>query len=250
MWDHSVNVHIPVSIEEIVLKNKPSRQKNQPLAALPTYTIPEAATFLAMSPNTLFEWYSGDNPILRPSAFVRNIALLSFRDLEEVYKIYLLRSKHQKSLQYLRKAMQDARQKTGSEHPLLDHEIEVMERLALIIPGHGRRKRRAIVLGDDSVPDYIPEVVKAWGVRISKDRDEILPWRFAADDDRSTPVSMNPEVMSGRLVLTGTRIPLSMIWGRKLAGERIEDVARDYRIDPIQVRQALAHIDKTIPKVA
>lgn len=231
-------------------KDKPSRQKNQPLATLPTYTIPEAAISLAMNPKTLFEWYAGENPVLKPSAFVRNIALLSFRDLEEAYKIYLLRSKHGKSLQYLRKAMHDARKQTGSEHPLLDHEIDVMDRLALIVPGRGIRKRRAIALGDDSVPDYIPEVVKAWGARISKDRDEILPWRFAADDDKSTPVSMNPEVMSGRLVLTGTRIPLSMIWGRERAGELIEDVARDYRIDPTQVRQALAHIDKTIPKVA
>ncbi len=217
---------------------------------LPTYTIPEAATFLAMSPSTLFDWYAGGDPILKPSAFVRNIALLSFRDIEEVYKIHLLRSKYKKSLQYLRKAMTDARAHTGSSHPLLSHEIDVMERLALVIPGRGRRKRRAVVLGDSSVPDYIPEVVKAWGVRISVERDEILPWRFAADDDESTPVSMNPEVMSGRLVLRGTRIPLAMLWGRKLAGERVEDVARDYRLDPVQVQQALAHIDKTIPKVA
>src|SRR5262245_33678678 len=234
----------------MVLKNKPARRPGQPLATLPTYTIPEAATFLAMSSRTLLEWYAGDSPILRPSGYVRNIPLLSFRDLEEAYKVHLLRSKHEKSLQYLRKAMTHARQMTGSEHPLVEHEIDVMNRLALIIKGAGRRKRRAVVLGDPAVPDYFPEVVKAWGVRISKERDEILPWRFAAEDDESTPVSMNPEVMSGRLVLRGTRIPVNMIWGRRLAGERVEDIARDYRIDPRQVQQALAHIDKALPKVA
>jgi uncharacterized protein (DUF433 family) len=241
-----------------VYYNKPIRQPKQPLAELPTYTIPEAATFLALKAGTLYDWYAGEHSILKPSGHLRiarrsshtNIALLSFRDLEEAYKIHLLRSKHSKSLQYLRKAMSDARDKTGSEHPLLTHEIDVMNRLALIVPGRGRRKRRAIPLGDSSIPDYIPEVVKSWGVRISTTRNEIFPWRYAADDDTSTPVAMNPEVMSGRLVLTGTRIPVNILWGRMRAGEKVKQIADDYRIDERQLGQALAHIDQALPKVA
>jgi uncharacterized protein (DUF433 family) len=162
----------------------------------------------------------------------------------------LLRSKHSKSMQYLRDALPDAREKSGSNHPLLTHEIDIMDRLALIFPGRGRRKRKAVVLGDESIPDYIPEVVKSWGLRIARDRDEIFPWRYAAEDDTSTPVSLNPEVMSGRLVLSGTRIPLNMLWGRAIQGEKPEEIAEDYRIDVKQVRQALSHIDKTLPKVA
>jgi uncharacterized protein (DUF433 family) len=229
---------------------KPIRGFGQALVELSTYTIPEAATFLAMNPARLYDWYAGGHPILKASGQIGNVLLLSFRDLEEAYKVYLLRSKHTKSLQYLRIAMSEARSWSGSEHPLLTHEIDVMERLAFIIPGRGKRKRRAIVLGDPSVPDYFPEVVKAWGVRISRGRKEILPWRYASDDDASTPVSLNPEIMSGRLVLTGTRIPVNMLWGRMKTGEKIEDIADDYRIDALQVRQALAHIDKALPKVA
>lgn len=231
-------------------KNKPIRQPEQPLRLLPTYTLSEAASFLAMSQHKLFDWYAGTNPILKPSGHVGKVILLSFSDLEEVYKIHLLRAKHNKSLQYLRGAFTDAREKTGSEHPLLTHEIDVMKRLALIVPGRGRRKRRAVTLGDNTVPDYFPEVVKTWGVRISKTRDEIFPWRYADRDDASTPVSLNPEVMSGRLVLSGTRIPVNMLWGRAKSGEKIEAIAEDYRIDAKQVRQALAHIDKAISKVA
>jgi uncharacterized protein (DUF433 family) len=231
-------------------KNKPTRALRQPLRSLPTYTIREAATFLAMSAGTLFSWYAGVRPILKPSGFVGKVALLSFEDLEEVYKIHLLRSKHRKSMQYLRDALPDARDHSGSDHPLLTHEIDVMDRLALIFPGRGRRKRRAVILGDSTRPDYIPEVVKSWGVRISKDHDEIFPWRYAADDDASMPVSLSPEIMSGRLVLSGTRIPVNMLWGRVLKGEKTEAIAEDYRLDVRQVRQALAHIDKTLPKVA
>jgi uncharacterized protein (DUF433 family) len=233
-----------------VYRNKPIRGPNQPIRSLPTYTIGEAATFLAMSAGTLFSWYAGARPILKPSGFIGNVALLSFEDLEEAYKVHLLRSKHSKSMQYLRDALPDAREKSGSNHPLLTHEIDIMDRLALIFPGRGRRKRKAVVLGDESIPDYIPEVVKSWGLRIARDRDEIFPWRYAAEDDTSTPVSLNPEVMSGRLVLSGTRIPLNMLWGRAIQGEKPEEIAEDYRIDVKQVRQALSHIDKTLPKVA
>jgi uncharacterized protein (DUF433 family) len=146
--------------------------------------------------------------------------------------------------------MSDARDKTGSKHPLLTHEIDVMDRLALIVPGRGKRKRRAITLGDPSVPDYFPEVVKAWGIRISKARAEIFPWRYASQDDTSMPVSLNPEIMSGRLVLRGTRIPVNILWGRVKLGEKVENIAEDYRLETTQVQQALTHIDETIPKVA
>jgi uncharacterized protein (DUF433 family) len=237
-------------IESSVLHRKPIRAPKQLIAELPTYTIPEAAEFLAMTAARLYDWYAGDNPILKASGSIGNILLLSFRDLEEAYKVFLLRSKHYKSLQYLRKAMSDARDKTSSNHPLLTHEIDVMERLALIVPGRGKRRRKAITLGDPYTPDYFPEVVKAWGVRISKTKDEIFPWRYASVDDRSTPVSLNPEIMSGRLVMTGTRIPVHMLWGRMRTGERVEDIADDYRIDAVRVWQALAHIDKTVPKMA
>ena len=56
--------------------------------------------------------------------------------------------------------------------------------------------------------------------------------------------------MSGRLVLSGTRIPVNMLWGRTKSGEKVEEIAEDYRIDVTQVRQALAHVDQALPKVA
>lgn len=238
------------TLELAVYHKKPTRQPRQPLGDLPTYTIPEAAVFLAIKTSRLQDWYAGDHPILKASGNIGTIPLLSFHDLEEAYKVYLLRSKHAKSLQYLRRALSDARYKTRSEHPLLTHDIDVMRRLALIIPGRGRRRRRAVTLGDPNTPDYFPEVVRAWGVRISKSRDEILPWRYADQDNISTPVSLNPEVMSGRLVLKGTRIPVNMLWGRARGGEKVEDIADDYHIDVVQVRQALAHVDQALPKVA
>ena len=70
----------------------------------------------------------------------------------------------------------------------------------------------------------------------------IFPWRFAATDHQSRPVSMNPRIMSGRLVVSGTRIPVSVLLGRKRAGTRVDEIAADYGLDRKIVQQALTQI--------
>ena len=82
-----------------VLTQKPSREKGQDIRTLPTYTIPEAATCIALSQRTLFSWYDGEEPILKASGSFGDIHLLSYRDLEEAYRVYLLRAKFHFSLQ-------------------------------------------------------------------------------------------------------------------------------------------------------
>jgi uncharacterized protein (DUF433 family) len=240
--------------EDDVHKNKPVRRPDEPLREFPTYTLAEAAASLALSERTLFDWYAGANPVLKPSALVKGNILLSFRDLEEAYKIYILRTKHDLSLQYLRIAMTDLRNEYNTEHPLLDSgkDLAVFGKLVRNIPGSGRRPRRSVAVGSPETSTFIPEVVKTWGKRIVsiQGRDQIFPWRYFETDKESRPVSIDPEVMSGRLVLTGTRIPVVVLWGRLKAGETIEAIARDYHLAPKQVRQALIHIDKTLEKVA
>jgi hypothetical protein len=43
-----------------MLNRKPTRKPGQDISSVPTYTIPEAAAFLAISSRTLFSWYEGD----------------------------------------------------------------------------------------------------------------------------------------------------------------------------------------------
>jgi len=71
----------------------------------------------------------------------------------------------------------------------------------------------------------------------------IYPWRYAATDRVSRPVSMNPKIMSGRLVISGTRIPVNVILGRKRSGAKVAEIAKDYGLDSDTVQKALAHID-------
>ena len=233
---------------ENVLRHRPIRKPGEELYTHPVYIIPEVAEYLAIEPWTLQSWYAEE--ILKPSGWYgeqERFPLLSFRDAEEAYKIHLLRTKFDYSLQYLRKALTKARQRSRSEHPLITHNFVVFKELCIEMPGRTKRDRQIESLGPVQRPLLIPEVTDAWGKRIVsgvKGRNQIFPWRFAAKDEVSKPVSLDPEVLSGRLVVTGTRIPVVILRNRKSKGESPSSIAADYGIDEDVVRKALEHIGK------
>lgn len=241
-----------------MLSNKPTRKPRQDARTLPTYTLPEAASILAINRWTLADWYEGDKPLLRASGSYLdngNIKLLSFRDLEEAYKVHLLRTKHGKSMQYLQEALVDARRETGSEHPLLDHKVIVFKYLALDSPPKGKRPRRMIPLGTPSQMSlYLAPVIETWGKRIIEDEHgkgtQIFPWWDAEDDEVSRPVSVAPNVLSGRLVVTGTRIPVEVLSSYFASGKTIEQITELYRLDVSTVRKALQHLEPPLQKVS
>jgi len=96
-------------------------------------------------------------------------------------------------------------------------------------------------LGKKPGQQLVEEVANMFAERIEAGRF-IFPWRFAATDHQSRPVSMNPRIMSGRLVVTGTRIPVTVLWGRKRAGAKVTEIAKDYGLDRDTVEKALTHI--------
>jgi uncharacterized protein (DUF433 family) len=226
-----------------VYKNKPIRKPGQDIRQLPTYTIPEAAEFLAIHPRTLFSWYEGDEPILKASGNYGTIDLLSYRDIEEAYRVHLLREKHAFTFQFLRKSMRNARKMFRSQHPLqrLDAVKECLRDLIYDKPRRGESPRTITSLGLKPGQQIVKEVADLFAERIVPDK-AIYPWRFAATD-ASKPVCISPRILSGRLVITDTRIPVQTLWGHRRAGAKVEEIAKDYRLDPEAVYKALAHID-------
>lgn len=226
-----------------MLKHKPVRKPRQDIRTLPTYTIPEAAAFLAIVPRTLFSWYEGDEPILRASGKYGSIHLLSYLDIEEAYRVYLLREKYQFPLQFLRKSMRNARRMFRSQHPLqrADAVKKCMKDLVYDKPARGSNPRTITSLGRLPGQQLVDEVVDLFAERIEAGKF-IYPWRYATTDHQSRPVSMNPHIMSGRLVVTGTRIPVTTLLARKKSGEKASNIAKDYGLDNEAVEKALAHI--------
>ncbi len=231
--------------------NKPFRKPRQDIRTVPTYTIPEAAKFLAINSNTLFAWYKGKEPVLVASGKIGNINLLSYRDIEEAYRVYLLREVHEMSLQLLRRSMQYARTEFKNKHPLQNARAikKLFKDLVFDIPARGKHPRTVTSLGRNPGQLVVEQVVDLFSMRISKE-DFIFPWRFAAQDHDSRPVSMNPHILSGRLVVTGTRIPVDVLAEGMQSGKEIVDIARDYELDGETVKKALIHIGKIRQKAA
>jgi hypothetical protein len=121
---------------ESVLRNKPVRASGQDLLEFPTYTIPEAAIFLGVSRITLWKWFSGDDPILKPSGYVHgnksDLPLLSFQDAAEAYAIYMLRVRHGFSMQSIKRNIRNLPKYSSAERPLVSENLKVLEKRLLL----------------------------------------------------------------------------------------------------------------------
>jgi len=219
------------------------RAKGQDIRSVPTYTIPEAAAFLAISPRTLFSWYEGYDPILKSSGCLGTVHLLSYRDLEEAYRLFLLREKHRFSLQFLRRSMGNARRIFHSRHPLqrADAVRKCLNDLVYCQQARAGKPNTTTSLGRKPGQQMIEEVVGLFAERIESN-NFIFPWRYAATDHQSRPVSINPNIMSGRLVVAGTRIPVTTIVGMKRGGMTAKAIAQDFSLDVDTVEKAIVHL--------
>lgn len=225
-----------------MLRNKPARAKGQDIRTVPTYTIPEAADFLAINRRTLFSWYEGDEPVLKSTGQMGLVHLLSFRDLEEAYRVFLLREKHHFPLQFIRRSMRNARRMFRSMHPLqrVDAIQQCLDDLVYLQRARKGREQVVTSLGKKPGQQLVNEVVSLYAERIDVG-EFIFPWRFAATDHVSRPVSINPNIMSGRLVVSGTRIPVTTIVGMKRAGMSEKAIAEDFSLDIQTIKKAIAH---------
>jgi len=65
-------------------------------------------------------------------------------------------------------------------------------------------------------------------------------------DDWKKRIQIKPEIMGGKPVIKGTRVPVEVIVGSLAGGMTIEEVCREYRIKPEDVRAALAYAAETL----
>jgi uncharacterized protein (DUF433 family) len=139
--------------------------------------------------------------------------------------------------------MLNARKMFRSQHPLqrADAVKECLKDLVYDKPARGGQPRTVTSLWQRPGQQLVKEVVDLFGERIVAGRF-IFPWRYAATDHQSRPVSMNSEIMSGRLVVAGTRIPVTVLSEEKRSGSSSAEIARDYGLEREIVEKALIHV--------
>ena len=136
------------------------------------------------------------------------------------------------------------RKSSGRGRPLLRQLGVIKEFQALVVPS--RQKGRVIhtdIAGDENL--VFEDFVKTLAVRIKRDARgkpvQLYPGDSTIED--SLPVSMDPDVMSGELVVTGTRIPASRIMANYLAGKSAEQIADSYRLSRDLVWKVVRHFE-------
>ena len=239
-----------------MLRGKPSRQSGQDLRDVPTYTIPEAAQALGMPSRTLRSWYRDYN-LLKASGQVGSVTLLSFHDVSEAYVLEVIRKLCRFDIGTLREIVSNARRETPYSRPLLEADLKiVLNNVVFDSPEQGTSPRTSVDLAHHRNL-VIVGLVDTIGMRVLKDRQQIpcriYPWRHLGSNGENvpvTPVTIDPTIMSGRPVVTGTRIPVTLLAGLRRSGRSVEDIASMYDLPADLLRKALRHVDRSVSQVA
>jgi uncharacterized protein (DUF433 family) len=213
------------------------------------YSIPEAAGYLAMPERTMRRWFLGERRLFKPSYHHRGDVLLSFNDVTEAYIIGVLRDHYDFKPTKLRKIVQALRRKSKLDKPLA-------QRAFYAIPEFQSFVDVRIVKGQKTNVDLahdgnlvFDQFVTALGKRVQRDRRgracRLYPWRESRSDE--SPLSMDPDVLSGELVVSGTRIPATMLYQKMLSGKTAEEIASSYHLEPDLIRKVLNYFEREKP---
>jgi uncharacterized protein (DUF433 family) len=88
--------------------------------------------------------------------------------------------------------------------------------------------------------------VTALGKRIERDSKgrAVRIYPSMNTESEEVPVSMDPDVLSGELVVSGTRIPATLLYAKKLSGKTAEEIASSYHLEPELIRKVLSHFER------
>jgi len=238
-----VRAHARIFRESDTVKRIP-RRPNQSLRDFPTYTIPEAALYLGIPVRTLRYWVL-DHPIWPVAGREMSTPLLSFRDVAQAYYVELVRKHFSLTTLQTRRVMEAAAKESKSPYPLLKNNIKLFyKHVVMDKPARGKQPRRIIDLSHNRQL-ALPAIIDSVATRIRWDSHQeptqLFPWRhWTGPGDDARPVSMRPDVMSGRLVIAGTRIPVQTVLLRS-TNESISAIAKDYELPERSIQQALSH---------
>lgn len=209
------------------------------------YSIPEAATFIAVPARTMRRWFLGEQRFFIPSFHSGTNVLLSFNDVTEAYIVEALRNHWDFGPHSIRKILAQLRKSTKLERPLIQRPLAVIpefKSVVAMVPSKGRTIYPDVAHDQNLV---FADFVRAMGMRIKRDARgkpvRIFPWRDSESQEQ--PVSMDPDVMSGELVVTGTRIPAVRIYANYVAGKSPEKIADSYSLPHELVGKVIQHFE-------
>ncbi len=163
--------------------------------------------------------------------------LLSFRNLTELHVLSALRREYAVKLQAIRRAVLFLRNHFHTEHPLADRSIET-DGVGIFIREFGN-----ILNVSDRGQREMRQVIESFLKRIERDKmgniAKLYPFTSTKIDTSKRAVVIDARLQFGRPWIRGTGIPTTILIERFTAGDKIEDLANDYKVDTIDIEEAL-----------
>jgi uncharacterized protein (DUF433 family) len=195
------------------------------------YDIASAARFIHMSPSTLRNWAHGTHGF-QPVLEVPQRGVLSFINLTEAYVLYAMRRRYEIPLPRVGTAIDYVEREMNVDHPLAFQQFKT-DKVDLFVEtaaGNVNASKRGQLRN--------AALMALERVEWESDRPIAL-FPLLRDRDEARPVKISPFVAFGNPVITGTRIPTRVVWQRFHAGESIEDLVRDYRLEKDDIEEAV-----------
>ena len=211
----------------------------------PAYSIAEASRYLGLSPATLRSWFLGRPcptpkslsqfaPVLRLAK--RDPATLSFSNLIEAHVLRALRAEHGVALGEVRQALAYAQQKLELDELLLREELRTAGG-NLFLDRYGE-----LVKLSASGQLATRKVLEAHLARVEwgKLRSAVRLYPFVVSESADAkPIVIDPQISFGRPVVGKAFVSTRTILDRIDAGEKVEDIARDYELTDQAVEEAV-----------
>jgi uncharacterized protein (DUF433 family) len=202
------------------------------------YAVRDAARYLGVPPATLRAWVFGQRgfrSVIRPAdSRSRDLA---FINLVEAHVLDGLRRQHRLSLEKVRTAMACLTREFRSDRPLIEHKLST-DGLDVFVELYGR-----LINASRENRLAIRRVLEAYLRRIEWDEHgrvaRLYPFTRALEFDEPRVVVIDPRVAFGCPVIAGTNIPTAIVTQRWKAGEPIEELARDYGRQTLEIEEAL-----------
>lgn len=206
----------------------------------PRYSIPEAAFYVHIPVNTLRAWTIGQDYVtstgrhrtFKPLIEVadKTKRLLSFYNLVEAHILRFTTEKRGIPFNNIRKALNFVQEKIPGKHPLLTHQFETSGKNLFLrylgstidLTAQGQLVMRDIL---ERYLALIPRDENGFPVRV-----------FPIDSKR---LAIDPLFSSGKPIVRDKGIMASVLWGRRKSGETVKQIARDYGLTDIEVREAV-----------
>jgi uncharacterized protein (DUF433 family) len=208
-----------------------------------TYTPTEAAHYLHVKLSTLRAWLFGQKyggkGYFRPVIKVADTSdrLLSFNNLIEIHVLAAIRKVHEIPLPKIRRGLSFVEKKLGSTRPLLKREF-LTDGLDLFVDHSG-----VLLNVTKSGQSEFRETVERFLERVERNPKgipiKLFPFSRHAGVEDARTIVIDPSVAFGRPVLVGTAVPTSNVFERFAAGEPIDELAQDFKVDKSLIEEAI-----------